>query len=68
MQLTDEERAVLAHMVIDPDAWITHALATVGEAAVRAKIANRRPEYLAARVALGAAYKTRAERDAEAAA
>lgn len=63
--LSDEDRAVLAHVVTDPDAWAAHAEAAVGQAAVRAKIARHRPAWLAAKDAPG--YKTRAERDADAA-
>lgn len=35
--LTNEDKAVLAHLVEDPDAWIRHALETVGHEAVLAK-------------------------------
>jgi hypothetical protein len=69
MELMTEDRAVLAHMVVDPDAHITHALTAMGqeagEAAVRAKIERHRESYLAEKRRLGAAYKTRSQRDAE---
>ena len=57
--LTDEDKVVLAHMVEDPDAWIAHALATVGVEAVFAKC--RRDIHVAAyRVTKDAAgYKPR---------
>jgi hypothetical protein len=57
--LTDEDRAVLAHLVVDPDAWIAHALATVGPKAVLAKC--RRDIHVAAyRAAMSEAeYKPR---------
>lgn len=65
--LTDEQRAVLAHIVIDPDAWLAHAVDTfgpdAGERFLAAKVAGATPDYLAARAALGADYRTRAERE-----
>jgi len=62
MELTQEDKSVLAHVVIDPDAWVEHALATVGEQAVRAKIERWKPDYLAKKDLSD--YKNRAERDA----
>ena len=62
-KLTDEEMAILGHVVADPEAWAEHAYATVGPEAVEAKIAKYRPEYEAAKAAEG--YKNRAARDAE---
>lgn len=59
MELTIEERAILAHVVIDPDAWVSHAIATVGEWAVQAKIAKYRADYLAKKDLVG--YKNRAD-------
>jgi hypothetical protein len=44
--LTDTDKAVLAHLVEDSDAWIAHALATVGPEAVLAKC--RREKHVAA--------------------
>lgn len=61
MELTAEDRAVLAHVVIDPDTWVAHALATVGEQAVIAKIEKYRADYLAQKDSPD--YKTRAERE-----
>lgn len=61
MELSIEDKAILAHVVIDPDAWVAHALATVGEWAVTAKIERWKPEYLAQRDLPD--YKTRAERE-----
>ena len=66
MHLTDHDRAVLAHMVVDVDAWVAHAEAEVGEWAVTEKIAKYSAAYDAA-VALPD-YKNRVERDAAAAA
>jgi len=63
--LTANERAVLAHVVVDPDAWWTHAN-SVGkvdaEAALAAKVARWQSDYDAAVAAGG--YQTRAEREA----
>jgi len=63
MEILKEDRAILAHVVVDPDEWVAHALATVGEGAVTAKIAKYKPDYLAQKDTPG--YKTRAEREAE---
>ena len=71
-ELTERERAVLAHVVVDPDAWWEHCCSCDGsdgqraldhEACLSAKVARWGGEYDAA-VALPD-YKTRAERDAE---
>ena len=62
-KLTDEEMAILGHVVADPEAWAEHAYATVGAEAIEAKIAKYRPEYEAAKDVEG--YKNRAARDAE---
>lgn len=62
MNLTPEQFAILAHVVIDPQGWADHALATIGAEAVDAKVDRYRAEYLAARDRPG--YKTRAEREA----
>ncbi len=29
--MTDQQRAVLAHVVVDPDAWLAHAVERFGE-------------------------------------
>jgi len=63
MELTQEDKAILAHVVVDPDDWAAHALATVGESAVTAKIERWRPVYKMEKVKPG--YKNRAERDLE---
>jgi len=62
MEITIEDKAILAHVVIDPDAWVEHALATIGEKAVTAKIERYRAEYLAKKDLPD--YMNRAERDA----
>jgi hypothetical protein len=70
--LTSRERAVLAHVVIDPDAWWTHASsrdgsngsrAIDGERALAEKVARWGSEY-DAKLAAGN-YKNRAVRQAE---
>lgn len=67
--MTPEQKAVLAHVVTDPDAWYSHAVSALGEkrafAALAEKVARWTADYEAARRDLGDAYKTRAERDAE---
>ena len=61
MNLSVEDKAILAHIVMDPDAWVEHALATVGEQAVTAKIEKYKADYLAKKDLPG--YQTRAERE-----
>lgn len=61
MNLSIEDKAILAHVVIDPDEWVSHALATVGEQAVTAKIERYRVDYLTAKDLPG--YQTRTERE-----
>lgn len=63
MLLSNEQRAILAHVVVDPDAWVAHALATIGEDAVQKKIERYRADYLASKKKPG--YKPRAEREEE---
>jgi hypothetical protein len=60
MNLTNEQIAILAHVVIDPQAWVAHAINTVGEHAVLQKIDKYRNEYLAKKDT--ASYLTRAQR------
>jgi hypothetical protein len=64
--LTDNERNVLAHVVIDPDGWWTHANDVVKideEEALAAKVARWQAPYDTA--SIDPDYKTRAEREAE---
>ena len=61
MELTTEQRNILAHVVLDPDAWVAHALETAGEEAVLAKIAIWEPVYEAEKVKPD--YKNRIQRD-----
>mgnify|MGYP003151891979 CR=1 FL=1 len=65
-ELTSDETAVLAHVVVDPDEWWVHCEENFKgdqEKALAVKIARCKPDYDAA-VAAGN-YKNRAERDAE---
>ncbi|CBS91454.1 hypothetical protein [Azospirillum lipoferum] len=66
--LSDHQRAVLADIVVDPDAWAAHVLDEFGPEAgmahLEAKVARAAPVYEAARRTLGSAYRTRAERTA----
>jgi len=71
-ELTTNERAVLAHMVLDPDAWWAHANAKDGsdgkrainhEKALADKVTRWQGSYDTA-IAAGN-YKTRSVRDAE---
>lgn len=63
--LTDEQRVVLAHIVVDPDAWYAHAIAHFGQAIadehLAAKVEWHKAAYLEAKG--NANYETRAERE-----
>lgn len=62
--LTDDERAVLAHVVVDPAGWWAHCQANLKgdpEAALAAKLARWRPAAEQARASPG--YMSRLERD-----
>lgn len=65
--LTAEERAVLAHIVVDPDGWWAHANEAENvpdaEAALIAKVDRWRSAYEQSLSEEGENYKTRAERD-----
>jgi len=61
MELSIENKAILAHVVVDPDAWVEHALETVGESAVIQKIEKYRDDYLAKKDLPD--YQTRAEKE-----
>jgi hypothetical protein len=61
MELSEEDRAVLAHVVVNVDEWVANAIAVVGEMAVTEKIDAYRAEYLQAVQLPG--YKARADRD-----
>lgn len=66
--VSDEDLAVIAHVVPDAEAWVQHAFDNLGASAVRAKIDKYRDVYVADKARLGPGYKSRAARDAEAAA
>lgn len=67
MEMTADQRAVMAHVVMDPDAWLAHAVATFGEEKAAQfldeKVERHRDAYEAAAAQPG--YQTRAEREAE---
>lgn len=62
MELSIIDKAILAHVVTDPNVWVAHALKNGGEASVKAKIARWRADYLTQKD--DPSYMTRAERDA----
>ena len=65
--LTNQQRLVLAHVVIDPDEWLSNAIDSLGEdEAIQAllnKVARVKPNYLEAVQTLGREYKNRVQRD-----
>ena len=63
MNLTNEQRNAIAHAVVDVDAWVQHAVATVGEQAVLQKVDRWLPEYTSDKKSLGSDYMTRAEKE-----
>lgn len=65
MILTDEQKAAIAHAVVDPNAWVEHALKELGEKAVLEKVRKWLPEYFGEKERLGSDYKNRAERELE---
>ena len=65
MEITQNDLNILAHIVIDPTAWVNHALETEGEKAVKAKIEKYKPIYEVALAEQGSSYKNRAQKDAE---
>lgn len=69
MELSTENREVLAHVVVDPDAWLDHVVTTFGEEKAKemllAKVERWKPEYIADKERLGSEYKNRAARDEE---
>jgi hypothetical protein len=58
MQLTEEQLAVLNHIVYDGQEWADNALK---EEHILAKVARHKPSYLDAKAALGVDYKSRKE-------
>ena len=65
--MNEEQRLILAHVVVDPDAWLTHAQSTFGEEAAQVfmeqKVERYRSDYESKSALSG--YKNRAQRDAE---
>lgn len=65
--MTDDQRAVLAHVVMDPDGWLAHAVEALGEAeaqaALEAKVSRWQANYLAALAEEGGGYLPRAKRE-----
>lgn len=63
--LTTNERAVLAHVVVDPDAWWAWANDhhATPEASLAEKVTRWQADYDAAVLAQGANYQTRAQRE-----
>lgn len=62
--MTPEQREVLAHVVVDPEAWEAHCMETLGDAcqdALRKKVARWQSDYEAAKS--DPDYQTRAERE-----
>ena len=60
MQLTEEQLAVLNHVVLDGQGWVNHH---GNEEWMLAKVAKYKQDYLDAKASLGADYKTRQEID-----
>ena len=65
--LTEHQRAVLAHVVVSPEAWLAHVEAQFGvdqaRAMLEAKVARWSDDFAAESAKPD--YKTRAQRDAE---
>lgn len=59
------DMACISHIVVDADAWVDHAYATLGKGAIEAKIDRWCPVYDARAAEQGQTYKNRAQRDAE---
>ena len=64
MTLTQAQTNVLAHVVVNPTEWVSHAVEIIGEEAVLAKISTHEAAYNAAVLKEGADYKNRTQRDA----
>jgi hypothetical protein len=64
--MTNEERNTLAHVVVDPDAWLSHAVSVHGQETatqhMEAKVARWKDAYEAASALPG--YQSRAQREA----
>lgn len=65
MNLTEHQLAVLAYVVVDPQAWADHTEATVGIPAVLLKVDKYTPAYEAALEQQAQNYKPRTVRQQE---
>lgn len=63
MILSQEQLAILGDVILYPQAWADHAVATVSEDAVIARIEGARAGYEAAIAELGSNYKSRLARE-----
>lgn len=64
IEVSDEDLAIVAHLIIDPERWFQHAMDTHGPEAVKGKIKTHRESYFADKEKYGIDYKNRAEREA----
>jgi hypothetical protein len=66
--MTKEQREILAHVVVDPDAWMAHVVATFGQETAERFLADKvsrwRDDYLVAKARDRDNYATRAQREA----
>lgn len=64
--MTPTDRACLAHIVVDSDAWYDHALKTFGEQKAEAMLAEKVERWWAeyTRDSVKPDYKTRLQREA----
>ena len=63
MKLSELDKAVLAHVVVDVDSWVEHALGRASRNAVKQKINRWKENYILEKQRLGSNYKNRAERE-----
>ena len=67
--LTEDEQAVLADVLLDPDSWWAHACSDAfggdAEEALAVKCARHRPAYEARVASEGGAYQNRSQREAK---
>lgn len=66
VEMTDHQRAVLAHIVVDPDAWLQNAVNALGyekaATALQDKVSRWEPDYVKAKNDEGRSYRNRADR------
>lgn len=65
--MNTEQKLILAHVVVDPDAWYKHAIATFGETVAKVHLEEKVERHRAAYEEESAlpGYKNRAEREIE---